>query len=169
MTFLNEKLSAVLGIEYEEVEKFIDEVKKNEGYRKLPYIDYLSAKREDRTFINEFNTKVDGWNLTAGYGTLLEFGEKKAEQILVLEMINKVEKLKKSFGFEEWDRLKKSPKLGLLEMSYQLGVAGVMKFKKTIGHLKDGDYENAYRESLDSTWAKQTSLRAERVAKRFLS
>jgi lysozyme len=168
MTFLNEKLSEVSGIEYEEIEKFIDDVKRNEGYMRLPYIDYLSAKKEDRTFINEFNTKVDGWNLTAGYGTLLEFGEKKAEQLLVLELINKTEKIKKSFGFGDWDKLKKSAKLGLLEMSYQLGVSGVMKFKNTIKCLKSGDYENAYREALDSTWAKQTPSRAERVAASFL-
>ena len=48
----------------------------------------------------------------------------------------------------------------LAEMSYQLGVNGVLKFKKMWKALKDFDYETAAKEMLDSRWYDQTPKRA---------
>ena len=49
-------------------------------------------------------------------------------------------------------------------MCYQMGVAGVFKFKKMIAALERGDYNEASLQALDSRWAKQTVARAERHA-----
>lgn len=49
-------------------------------------------------------------------------------------------------------------------MCYQMGVAGVFKFKKMIAALERQDYQEAARQALDSRWAKQTVARAERHA-----
>lgn len=49
-------------------------------------------------------------------------------------------------------------------MAYQLGCAGLFKFKRMIAALEIKDYEKAAREALDSRWAKQTVARAERHA-----
>jgi lysozyme len=78
------------------------------------------------------------------------------------------EQLIRKFGDEDWKDLKESVKIGLLEMSYQLGISGIFRFKKTIKFLKQGDYEKAYHEALDSTWAKQTPNRALKVVRNFL-
>ena len=48
-------------------------------------------------------------------------------------------------------------------MAYQLGVEGVMKFKKMIAALQNGDYDRAADEMADSLWAKQTPSRAQRL------
>ena len=45
-------------------------------------------------------------------------------------------------------------------MSYQMGVSGVARFKKTIQYLADSQYEKASKEMLDSRWARQTPNRA---------
>ena len=49
-------------------------------------------------------------------------------------------------------------------MCYQLGVNGVLRFKKMLSALAAGDREKAADEALDSTWAKQTPNRAMRVS-----
>lgn len=52
----------------------------------------------------------------------------------------------------------------LANMAYQLGVSGVLRFRKMLGALRAGDREKAAQEALDSLWAAQTPARAERVA-----
>ena len=49
-------------------------------------------------------------------------------------------------------------------MCYQMGVSGVIKFKKMIAALEKQDYSEASRQALDSRWAKQTPNRAIRHA-----
>lgn len=48
-------------------------------------------------------------------------------------------------------------------MVYQMGVGGVSNFRKMLDALKEGDYDLAAREALDSRWAIQTPNRAKRV------
>jgi lysozyme len=55
----------------------------------------------------------------------------------------------------------------VMEMCYQLGVAGFAKFRKTIDYLSHGEYENAAVEMLDSGWAKQTPKRAKTLSNRL--
>lgn len=55
----------------------------------------------------------------------------------------------------------------LANMAYQLGVAGVMRFAKTLELLRLRKYEDAAREALDSKWAEQTPARARRIADLF--
>lgn len=53
----------------------------------------------------------------------------------------------------------------LVNMVFQLGMAGVRKFKKMNAALVRGDFEAARDEALDSDWARyQTPARALRVA-----
>ena len=48
-------------------------------------------------------------------------------------------------------------------MIFQMGLNGVLKFKKMLAALQVKDYATARREALDSAWAKQTPQRAKRV------
>jgi lysozyme len=52
----------------------------------------------------------------------------------------------------------------LCNMAYQLGVYGVLKFRKMLYALEHGDRAEAAIHALDSLWAKQTPERAERIA-----
>ena len=54
--------------------------------------------------------------------------------------------------------------LAILNMAYQMGVTGVRGFRKMWGYLETGDYYNAAREALDSVWATQSNLRANRIS-----
>ena len=52
----------------------------------------------------------------------------------------------------------------LIEMAFQMGVSGLLQFKRTLGSIEDGQYGEAAVEMLESKWAKQTPKRAYRMA-----
>jgi len=52
----------------------------------------------------------------------------------------------------------------LVNMAYQLGMSGLLGFRKMLAALEAGDRETAAREALASRWANQTPERAKRVA-----
>lgn len=60
-------------------------------------------------------------------------------------------------------------RLVLINMTYQMGSTGVDKFKNTLMHLQDEDYDAAASELLDSRWASQTPTRSARLAGRIMS
>lgn len=57
----------------------------------------------------------------------------------------------------------------LLNMAFQLGVDGLLGFKRTLDLVRDGKYENAAAAMLESRWAEQTPARAKRMADQMRS
>ena len=55
----------------------------------------------------------------------------------------------------------------LINMAFQLGIGGLLQFKRALGSIEDGQYGEAAKEMLDSTWAKQTPARAQRLAQQM--
>jgi lysozyme len=66
-----------------------------------------------------------------------------------------------------FDRLDDARKGALLNMAFQLGIEGLTAFTNTLALVQRGNYAGAAHEMLDSTWAKQTPLRAQRLAKQM--
>jgi len=128
------------------MEKLIDSIKKNEGFVGKPYNDSLGIP-------------------TIGYGSKLPLDEDEAELLLKHRLNKKIEELHTHYAFVE--NLPKEKQSILYEMAYQLGVGGLLKFKKMWRALKSGDFEMASMEMLDSKWAKQTPKRAVDLAKQM--
>lgn len=57
----------------------------------------------------------------------------------------------------------------LVNMSFQLGVDGLLAFKNTLKLVETGKYAAASEAMLDSLWAQQTPERAQRLAKQMLT
>jgi lysozyme len=57
----------------------------------------------------------------------------------------------------------------LLNMSFQLGVDGLLGFKNTLAMVERGEYASAARNMLLSKWADQTPDRAKRMAEQMRS
>lgn len=53
----------------------------------------------------------------------------------------------------------------LLDMAFNLGIDGLMKFRNTLATIRAGDYQKAGVMMLDSLWAKQVDNRARRLAR----
>lgn len=66
--------------------------------------------------------------------------------------------------FRWYINLNEDRQIIIKSMCYQMGVTGVLKFKKMITALEREDYSTASKEALDSRWAKQTPERAARHA-----
>lgn len=55
----------------------------------------------------------------------------------------------------------------LVNMGFNLGVAGLLKFNNMIEALNHADYERAAKEMLNSKWAKQVGKRADELARQM--
>lgn len=91
----------------------------------------------------------------------LRVNEKVADSLLNEEVSRIRNELVKHRWYTE---LNEDRQTIIKSMCYQMGVAGVFKFKKMIAALERGDYNEASLQALDSRWAKQTVARAERHA-----
>jgi len=139
--------------------ELIEDVKINEGFSRLPYIDVLRKQhpeaygisKEDMATIEKHFNKL---KITFGYG--FTFITKEEAQV-VLKM--RLQKHRKALLYKlSW--LKHQPKEVidiLTEISYQLGINGLLKFKKTLNYIKNYNYKKAAVEMLDSKWAKKDS------------
>lgn len=126
----------------------IEDLKRDEGWRASVYQDHLGF-----------------W--TIGYGFLVDARKNAgvpqhiAEQWLAFLVAHKEAELK---GRAPW--IEDQPpdvQRALLNMAYQMGVDGLLKFHTTLSRLQVGNRKGAAASALESLWAKQTPERAKRV------
>jgi len=128
------------------VENLLKRIKEHEGFRSRVY------------------KCTEGFD-TIGYGFAikdLELDEDIAKEILM----RKVEKLIKRVRtrFDWLDSVPHEVQGVLVEMSYQMGLSGVSKFKKALHAMQMFQWKLAATELLDSRWAKQTPNRAKELS-----
>jgi len=119
------------------------QLKEHEGFKGMPYDDSLGYP-------------------TIGFGTKLPLNEDEAELLLKHRLKQKKDELIEAMPFVY--NLPDDKQRVLYEMSYQLGVGGVLLFKRMWRALKSGDFESASIEMLDSKWAVQTPQRAKKLS-----
>jgi len=109
--------------------------------------------------------------LTIGYGRLIDkrknggISKQEAEYLLSHDISYKLGQL---YAQLPWmTKLNDARKGVLLNMGFQLGVAGLMGFKNTLAKIEVGDYEGASVNMLQSKWATQTPARAQRMAEQM--
>lgn len=121
-------------------------IKKHEGLKLKPY-------------------KCTSGKLTIGYGRNLEnrgLTEKECVYLLHNDLVYLNETLPKKISF--WDSLSDIRKAVLIDMAYNLGVNGLLNFKKMLLALSLEEYEKASQEMLKSQWALQVKTRAAELA-----
>jgi len=105
---------------------------------------------------------------TIGYGRLIDkrkgggISEDEALYLLKNDVNARLNVLENAIDF--FDRLDDARKAVLLNMSFQLGMSGLMKFKNTLRKVEAGDYDGAADNMMKSLWARQTPNRAQRLA-----
>lgn len=63
-----------------------------------------------------------------------------------------------------FEKLDAERKYALIDLCFQLGIIGLLKFKRTLGSIAVGNYELAAEQVLESKYAKQTPDRAKRIS-----
>lgn len=92
----------------------------------------------------------------------LKLSEKVCDLILeeiLDDLISRIERKLSWFRYSQ-DEVK----LVIVNMSYQMGLSGVLKFKRALAAMEIKNWEMAADEMLDSLWAKQTPNRANELA-----
>lgn len=103
---------------------------------------------------------------TIGYGTRLPITKEEATLLLEYRLNKTISAVKSSLYYlnirdEAWDIL--------YHLAYQIGLGGLLKFKRMIAALENQDYYNASIEMKSSLWAKQTPNRANRLIDRMIN
>lgn len=121
----------------------------------------LQSIKENEGFRGTVYKCSEGFD-TIGYGTRLPLSKDEAELLLIHRLEQKGRELEQKEPFIL--KLKHDKQEVILEMCYQMGVDGVLKFKKMWEALKKGDYKKASVEMLDSAWYMQTPARAKKLS-----
>ena len=124
----------------------VDRIKAEEGFAGNPYRDSLG-------------------NWTVGYGILLPLTRHEAEMLLRGRLER--ERHCVASHWEPWQTARPEVRDVLTDMAYQLGCAGVMKFRKMLAALAHEDWKTARIQGLDSKWARETPHRAAAVLGRL--
>ena len=129
-------------------QELIEQIKRHEGLRLKPYKCTMGA-------------------LTIGYGRNLDsrgITTAEAQQMLLNDLNEVLEHLTSTWpDILSHDSVRQA---AFVNMAFNLGVSGFMKFHKMHNALSLKDYETAAKEMLDSRWAeKQVGSRAIELAK----
>ena len=103
--------------------------------------------------------------LTIGYGRNLEdrgLTVAEAEHLLQQDVISHKYSLQCKLPW--FKNLSYPRQWVLIDMCHQLGISGLLKFKNTLEYIKNGEYDKAADEMLDSEWYSQTPKRAKRLS-----
>ena len=133
-----------------------ERIKSNEGFSSKPYKDQLGY-------------------LTIGYGHLIlpnenillkkQIHKKELEEIFEKDFKKALSNFNNTFKFA----LNEKESELLIEMIFQLGIKGCLKFKNLIKNIKKGNKHLVCFEMMDSLWYKQTPNRVKTLIKTFLN
>ena len=121
-------------------------LKTQEGFRGMPY--------------------ADSGGLSLGYGTRLPLVDAEGDLLLKFRLGKVEDGIRKSW--KPYDSQNEHVKQALCIMGYELGINGVLEFRKTLQLLADGQYEAAVKEALNSAWGKEVPDRARMVTAFFV-
>lgn len=135
---------------FEEVEK--DQIRKHEGYKGSIYYDSVGVP-------------------TGGWGHAFHIGSSLPKEIWE-QIFNYDYRLHKDqLNDLIWQRklmdLDHVRKMVLMDMIFNLGMGGLLKFKNTLRFIEQGNYEQAADNMLQSKWATQVGERAKTLARQM--
>ncbi len=138
----------------------VAQLKRHEGLRLVPY-------------------RCPAGFLTVGYGHNIDanpvpnlgpddrISEVEAGKILELDMRSCGMALDRALP--DWRALSEPRQAVLLNMAVNLGVRGLLGFRKAVAAIRAGDFETASREMLNSKWSRDVKGRALELAEQMRS
>ena len=146
----------------------VEQLTEDEGYRQdvyecsngFPTVGIGFALKDLKPKLTpELALEILYWQIDKG---IIHISKEHSQEILKKECPDLHFKLSKKFKF--YDNLPQMVKNCLINMSFQMGIFGVSKFKKALKAMENADWKEAGKEMLDSKWARSDSpARAERL------
>jgi lysozyme len=126
-------------------------------------------RRDEGEVLHAYQDHLGYW--TIGVGRLIDqrkgggISKEESAHLLNNDIIAKWTELTSK---AQWILLLNDARQGaLLNMAFQMGVEGLLKFHTTLRHIRAGEWEAAYDAMLSSLWATQTPERAKRIAEQI--
>jgi lysozyme len=131
----------------DDLDKLVDQLRLDEGLRLQPYKDSLGY-------------------LTIGYGHLIDpikgggISENVAKVMLGEDVVSTLSSLQPFAWFQSQDPVRQC---ALVNMAFNLGVAGLLHFPKFLMDMGNKDYASAVSELIGTPWQQETGERADRI------
>lgn len=119
--------------------------------------------RHEGVVLKMYQDTVGHWTIGCGHDLTNGISEGIALQMLEEDMQSHVVALRNALPW--LDRLDDVRQLVLGDMSFNLGVPGLLKFTATLAAVEAGDYVLAGDQMLASKWARQVPVRAQALAR----
>lgn len=119
-------------------------LRRHEGVSRFPYVDTVGV-------------------ITIGIGRNLShvgLSMDEVEYLFENDVKKAVDSARRVVGEKLFDSLSVNRKSAIANMAFNLGEAGLSKFVKFLGSIREGDFKKASREMLNSVWARQVGRRA---------
>jgi len=142
------------------IDDLLNDLRADEGWRASIYDDATGEPISKGTVVVGFPTIGYGFMVDAAKGG--ELPKSVADMWLMYAATERWNQLvsKIPWVLEQPENVQRA----LGNMSYQLGVNGVLNFKYMLAALKRSDRDGAAEHALNSRWAEQTKNRAHRIA-----
>lgn len=119
---------------------------------------------EDRRHVG-YQDSLGHWTVGIGHKLSTPLSDAAVDMILRDDVAAKVVELEAE---APWVRELSEPRYGvLLNMAFNLGVAGLLDFRRMLAAMQAQDWEEAAAELLDSVYATQVGARAIRLARQL--
>ena len=136
------------------IEKTKEQIKKHEGYRNEIYLDTVGVP-------------------TGGYGHAFHVGSSLPRQIwediFAYDYALHADQANNLIYQRGYQDLNYARKAVLIDMVFNLGLAGVLQFKNTLALLDKRDFHAVSEALMNSKWATQVGSRAEHLSKQMLN
>ena len=126
-------------------------------------MDYLRKQliRHEGLRLKPYHDNAVPPRLTIGVGRNLDdvgIFQDEADLMLTNDINRAISELNSHLDW--WNTLDEARRGVLANMTFNMGIAGVLKFHKMLTAIQEGDYQKAADEMVDSAWYKQTGVRA---------
>lgn len=123
-------------------------------------------RRDEGVIPHAYQDSLGYW--TIGVGHLIDKRKGGKMPDVIIDMLLRYDIDEKIAELNEklpwWGFLDEPSQRVIVNMAFNLGVEGLLKFKDFMDALKDGDRDRAASEMLSSKWAEQVGARATRLA-----
>jgi lysozyme len=126
-------------------------------------------RREEGVRASAYQDHLGYW--TIGVGRLIDarkgggLSDDEIDYLLANDVAKRTAEVRAALPW--YDTLNPARQAVLVGMAFQMGTAGMLAFKQTLAAVRDERYANAAALMLQSSWAKQTPGRANRMARQM--
>jgi|TARA_B110000902_G_scaffold28571_1_gene30958 lysozyme len=119
--------------------------------------------RHEGSRLQMYQDSLGIWTIGVGHNIQEKGISPKVMELMLDEDLEEaISELKRSVSF--FSKMPQQVQEALVNLSFNMGIPRLMQFKKTLALLREGDFESAADELLDSRYAEQVGRRALEIA-----